>query len=388
MKLDPIGVLFANAWRRLRERFAVVTLIFLVPLILIGIGEVLFFRGGVGALFLGIVIRIFADIVSIFATLALISAFGKGTDFAASYQASIKLFWAWIWLAILAALAITGGLVMLVIPGIMLAVQLSFASYAFVLEGKRGMAALTQSREYVKGYWWAFVGRNLLLILCLAAAMLILFAPATLIFGPIGGGRVYGIILLVFTPFAVAYQYEIYENFRRLKPDASAAAVKADPAFLKVATVVGIVGAAMLAILLVVGIFFLSSHDGKKYFPTEEYGQLSPTNGPVGMMVTISGLAPSSLAATNTILMNNLVAARDVAPTTDDSASFTVPANLAPNCDPSGPCPQFLVHVAGGVGYEVDVENASGTFPIGIFTVTGATSDGTPASGASPAVSQ
>jgi hypothetical protein len=396
MKLDPIGVLFSNAWRRLRERFAVVALIFLVPLVLVDIGQLLLFKGGASAVTLGVIIRILSDVVSVFSTLALISAFGKGTDFGASYQAGIKLFWAWIWLAILAGLAVVGGLVMLIIPGIMLAVQLSFASYAFVLEGKRGMAALTQSREYIKGYWWAFFGRNLLLILCLAAAMAILFAPATLLLGPIGGGIMYGAILLVFVPFSVAYQYEIYENLRRLKPDASQAAAKADPAFLKVATVVGIVGAAVLFVGLIAAAIFLPadfanwktmqpgnygypSATGTSTLPDEGYGQISPTSGPVGTMVTISGIDPSSLAAANTILMNNLVAARDVAPATGGSLTFTVPASLAPDCDPSGPCPQFLMHVASGVGYNVAVENASGTFPVGLFTVTGTASDGAPA---------
>ncbi len=268
MRLDPIGILFANSWRRLRERFAVVAAIFLVPLILMGISQLLILQQKPATLILGGIIHILSVIVSILASIALITAFGKGTDFGASYQSGVKLFWSWIWVAILAMLAVIGGLIMLIIPGIILMIQLAFASYVFVLEDKRGMASLTQSREYVKGYWWAFVGRDILLLLCLLAAYLVLFWPASLLFGGIAGGLVYGIIFLVFAPFSVSYQYEIYENLRRLKPDAALAAAKADVGFLKVSMVVGIIGAFIFAILLAMSAVVLSGANYNNFSPS------------------------------------------------------------------------------------------------------------------------
>jgi hypothetical protein len=75
------------------------------------------------------IINLLSVIVSIIASVALLSAFAKSTDFAASYQTGIRLFWALIWLVILVSLVAIGGFVMLVIPGIILTIQLAFVSY-------------------------------------------------------------------------------------------------------------------------------------------------------------------------------------------------------------------------------------------------------------------
>lgn len=252
MKLEPIGQLFAASWRRFQHRLSVVTQIFLVPIVLIVISRMLFAKQMVGALALGGFINVLAGIVSVAASVALIMAFGKGTDFAESYRHGFKLFWPAIWIALLAALAVVGGLVLLIVPGVMLVIQLALASYLLVLEGKRGIGALAGSREYMKGYWWAFLGRNILLGLVFCAGALIIYLPAMIIFGKIVGAIVYGALLLFFVPFSVAYHYEIFENLRRLKPDALANAAKAEGGFLKTSVVIGAIGIVAFIVLVVI----------------------------------------------------------------------------------------------------------------------------------------
>ncbi len=77
---------------------------------------------------------------------------------------------------------------MLIVPGIILSLALIFSSFALVLENRRGLDALMQSRAYAKGYWWAIFGRYLLFGLCFGAAILAIYLPALLIFGKIIGG--------------------------------------------------------------------------------------------------------------------------------------------------------------------------------------------------------
>src|SRR5581483_10750529 len=213
-KLNPIGQLFAGTWARLRERFAVAVGIFLEPTVFLVLGQLLDIRHTPAADILSIVIHLIAIIFSLLASLALIALFGgpAATDFAGAYQRAFQFFWPSVWIAILTMLAVGGGTILLIVPGIMLAVQLVFSNYALVLEHRYGMGALTQSRAYIKGYWWAFVGRSLLLILLIMVAMLVILIPLTVLLGAVAGSILYGIFLLFITPFSVAYQYDIFNN--------------------------------------------------------------------------------------------------------------------------------------------------------------------------------
>jgi hypothetical protein len=60
---------------------------------------------------------------------------------------------------ILAAAITLGGFILLIIPGIYLAITYSFVIYIVANEGLKGMEALRASRFYVKGYWWGILGR-------------------------------------------------------------------------------------------------------------------------------------------------------------------------------------------------------------------------------------
>lgn len=251
MQLDPIGALFANSWKRFEERFTVTVEIFAVPAALIVLSKLLFAHMTPAAFGLGAIVYLVSIVVSIIASLALISAFGKNTNFAESYGTGIKLFWPGIWIAILVLLATLGGLIMLIIPGIILMVQLGFSNYVLVIDNKRGMGAIAQSRAYVKGHWWAIVGRILLLTLIFIVAGIVILAPLTLLLGKIFGAILYGIFIVFITPFAVSYQYELFHNLRRLKPHVATEVAKSDSSFLKVAMVVGIIGAVLIPVLVI-----------------------------------------------------------------------------------------------------------------------------------------
>ena len=62
----------------------------------------------------------------------------------------------------LAAVAIFAGFLLLVVPGIYLAVRLYLSAQASVLDRLSPVAALRRSGELVEGEWWATLGRLLL----------------------------------------------------------------------------------------------------------------------------------------------------------------------------------------------------------------------------------
>ncbi len=368
MKMDSVGTLFANAWKLYKERFSTLVLIFLVPAAIIGVGDVLIARG----VALGGLLNFIGVIVAIIASLALISAAGRGTDFGKSYAAGFRLFWPAVWIVILNSLALFGAFTLLIIPGIFLAVSFAFVNYVFVLENKHGIAALTTSKEYIKGYWWAVFGRGIVLGIFFCVVMLFVYTPIALLAGKVVGGIAYWLFLLFFTPFSITYAYRMYENLRRLKPDAAAHAAKAGDAFIKVCMVVGIVAAVAFIIFAAVfaRVIITAIRNAPANYLAITQAGITPSSGPVGTVVTVT-FPTAVLAPTNTVLMNMLLAGRGISSSDGKTLMFTVPRTLAPNCAPNEACPQFLVNIQSGI-YGISVLPGTSTTPISAanFTVT------------------
>jgi hypothetical protein len=78
----------------------------------------------------------------------------------------------------LAAAGIAAGL-LLIVPGIYLAIRWYFVPQAVVIEGRRGAAALKASGEVVRGLWWRAFGVVLLANLVAALPALALLSPFT-----------------------------------------------------------------------------------------------------------------------------------------------------------------------------------------------------------------
>jgi hypothetical protein len=66
--------------------------------------------------------------------------------------------WSIILIGILVALIVTGGLILLIIPGIIFAVKLSVSIPALVVENRRGTAAIGRSWNLTTGHFWHVFG--------------------------------------------------------------------------------------------------------------------------------------------------------------------------------------------------------------------------------------
>ena len=90
------------------------------------------------------------------------------------FEAFTPLFFA----VLLAAAGIALGLI-LIVPGIYLAVRWFFVPQAVVIEGERGTGALAHSMRVTNGFWWRTFGIVLVANLAAAVPGLLLTAPLT-----------------------------------------------------------------------------------------------------------------------------------------------------------------------------------------------------------------
>ncbi len=66
-----------------------------------------------------------------------------------------------LWIGVLEAVIVLGGFILLVIPGMYLAIALSFSNLFLLEKNLRGIPALAASRALVKGRWWSTFWRIL-----------------------------------------------------------------------------------------------------------------------------------------------------------------------------------------------------------------------------------
>src|SRR5690606_4491634 len=108
-------------------------------------------------------------------------------------------------------LAVILGFILLIIPGIVLAVWFSQVVFIYAIEGGKGSEVLGRSRQYVIGRWWQVLGR---LIVIGLVSLLISFIISA-IFDP---SSHYGLIIILLsaliTPFVLAYSYHLYLALR------------------------------------------------------------------------------------------------------------------------------------------------------------------------------
>ena len=279
--LHSIRLLFSEAWKRYAERWSVIMEIVLLPTLLVILGIVLISLD-LGTLFraVGGLIVFIGWVAFVYSVLPLVYSIHHVAGVDESYKATIGWFWPFVWVVILQTFAFMGAFVMLIIPGIWLAVALSFTAYVFVIEGRRGIDALRQSKDYVKGYWWAVLGRSLLLELVYLVALIVIRIPVALVGGAVAGAIASLVIVPFFVPFAMIYNYVIFENLRERKPELAGAHTKEGTGFIKTSAIIGIFVPILFAILAVAlvaaGLAYMARHPNLHYIPPSGYNMEVP----------------------------------------------------------------------------------------------------------------
>jgi len=220
--LPPFGKLFNSSFAFYKTHLNLIAQIAVVPFIVAILQALVPSYAGL----LRFVLALVGFVVSLVAGLSLIGvATEKFSDYKTAFRESFGLFLPYLWLSILSGLAMAGGFILLVVPGIYIAVSLSLAAYVFLAEGKRGWDALVGSWHYVRGHWWAVFGRLILLcVLALVIFWLIMFVLG----GGARGATVFGTFLsslasnFLIMPFVIIFSAKIYRALRDANTGATA----------------------------------------------------------------------------------------------------------------------------------------------------------------------
>ena len=134
-----------------------------------------------------------------------------------SYRRGWSKIASYFWVSLLSGLIISGGTFLFFVPGLIFFVWFSLASFILISEDKRGWSALSSSKNYIRGNWWAVFWR----FLCIGIIVWLFFYLLTVIanFTNIPAiEKIYsciGYILLV--PMITIYPFLIYENLKKIK---------------------------------------------------------------------------------------------------------------------------------------------------------------------------
>jgi len=176
--------------------------------------------------FLHVVIILFFAAAGIFAINSLSE--NQPITLSGSLRAAFEKYPFYFWVTILAGLAILGGLILLIVPGIIFGVWFTFSGYAVILEDREGLSALRRSKQLVKGNgWYVFVVFFILYIIYYVLAgttagilwvilHLIIKTPLNFKFFIILFDVPAGIVVIPFTASCLL----LFKNLREVKGDA------------------------------------------------------------------------------------------------------------------------------------------------------------------------
>ncbi|WP_262692706.1 hypothetical protein [Kordiimonas aestuarii] len=120
---------------------------------------------------------------------------GRKASIASMLKVGLRAFVPALCAAILIWVLVSIGMLLLIIPGIIIALMVSVTIPAIVAEGLGPIAALRRSRLLTAGYRWPILGAIVVVIVVATLAQLILSVPAMFLALPIVGG----LIALLFT---------------------------------------------------------------------------------------------------------------------------------------------------------------------------------------------
>lgn len=270
-ELPRARTLFKNAWGFAQTRFDLIALLF-VPLALETLCSFWFERLPESERFTTPLLMLLAFVTAVLylmtVTLALKVVAAKTEEektLPAATQWMLRHALPLLFVYVLSGLIIGAGLLFFIIPGLVIAISLTFAQYVFVGEEKTGMSALLASHALVKGRWFA-VARKIFGFIVLTLVPLFLFGILYGIVTGITGEGVYVILggeLLtqaISAVMSLMSLYAMYHLYLALKERRENEAVDNTFVRLRYWVLVGI-GVALVVGLIVVAIFFRDKLD-------------------------------------------------------------------------------------------------------------------------------
>jgi hypothetical protein len=211
--LRGIGALFKDAWEIYVRRVGVLMGLYLLAILslLLPVGVFALLAAAVSAvlpdllmplLVSGILTGLLVGTVTLFWGLAamVLAVADESLDIKTALQRGWSRIWPFIWVFSLTGFIVTGGFLLLIIPGVIFSVWFFLSQFVLAAEDELGMRALLKSKAYMQGRFFEVFIR--LLVVWLVSVV-------------IGMVPVLGAVLsLLFVPFMLIFGWLIYEDLR------------------------------------------------------------------------------------------------------------------------------------------------------------------------------
>ena len=250
-KLTSFGPIFKESIKDFGARFGTIAA-FSAIIFAIGVAFPLLFTV---ALFLGLKSAVLGTALGgllavLFVTLTWLvnGSFMYSMKDGAKFKESFKFIWKnfkpYAWIALLSLLAIIPGIIAFIIPGLIISIFLMFSPFIFMDDGTKGMAALVKSKEYVKGRFWAIVGRGALFVLVIMGANLAISILGQPILQPLFNA-------FIISPISLCFYWRLFKDVK------SKHAETAPSGKNKLIKVLAIIGTVILSAATVVGLILV-----------------------------------------------------------------------------------------------------------------------------------
>lgn len=234
-KLVSIKEIITKGWdlfSKNYQQFITPILIMIAPSLLYYIAM---FYSGPGFILLYLVLLAAMIFVNIWVSVVLVLMAdklvkGQPIEMNKIFEVSFAKIPSYLLVAILTGLAVFGGFILFIIPGIIFAVWFGFSSYINLLEDKdnKGVAALKSSKALVEGRWLEVFVRLVVPVLAVYIAIIIVMGILGIIIAILAGAMsqynqmlitniVSSVFSLAFTPLMVLFGIILYNSLKATK---------------------------------------------------------------------------------------------------------------------------------------------------------------------------
>lgn len=193
-KLVSIGEIITKGWELFSKNYQQ----FITPIVIMIAPSVLYylamFYTGPGFVLLYLILWAVMIFINIWISVVLILMAdklykGESIEINKIFELSFAKIPSYLLVALLTGLAVFGGFIMLIIPGIIFAIWFAFACYINLLEDKdnKGAAALKASKELVSERWWDVLVRLIIPALAVYIAVIIIMALIGIVMAALAG---------------------------------------------------------------------------------------------------------------------------------------------------------------------------------------------------------
>ncbi len=236
MELKPFGVLFKNSWEMYKARISTLAMLMILPfianalyvvslrkteVIVHGVTKTVY-QSGSASLLIGLILLVLTLWVQVAVTHVADSK-EDSLDVSKLLSKSSGMILPLALVSILAGLAVVGGLILLIVPGIIFAIWFAFSAFTLILENKRGTEALKASKALVVGRWGAVFSRIILLALSVLGISILVSIILSIFPYKIHTILSAGLSAFFVSPIATIFSYLLYKELKAKKAAPSAA---------------------------------------------------------------------------------------------------------------------------------------------------------------------